>query len=141
MNLVVKVKKCINKDDSSSEEEPHLYQIISQFQEINVLTNDSLVEILRIVRDPDLRTKILDQIGNKDSTHEQGESVLQPSEPYTIAEVQRVLKQKQVGNYPTTIQDLAIEITNLKNELKGLKTHNRNLEDKVSKLEDRKSVV
>lgn len=52
-----------------------------------------------------------------------------------MAEVTRILKQKQIGESPTTTQDLAIEVNNLKNELRGLKTHNRSLEERVSKLE------
>ncbi|KAH0773879.1 hypothetical protein KY290_011016 [Solanum tuberosum] len=51
---------CDNKDKD------RFYQLYSQFKDlnINVISNDNWVEMLRMIDDPTLRSKIIDKIGN-----------------------------------------------------------------------------
>ncbi|KAK9663673.1 hypothetical protein RND81_O220300, partial [Saponaria officinalis] len=54
----LKGKECVKNNDDD------LYNLISQFEEhqINVLDNNNWVELLKVVKDPETRSKIIDQI-------------------------------------------------------------------------------
>ncbi|XP_074291421.1 uncharacterized protein LOC141618213 [Silene latifolia] len=67
----------------------------SEAQNINVLDNNQWVELLRTIKDPEMRSKIIDQIGNEPSTSNTEISFRTEKdykEPYTMSEVYNLLK-------------------------------------------------
>ncbi|KAK9705177.1 hypothetical protein RND81_07G038700 [Saponaria officinalis] len=60
----LKGKECVKNDNND------LYNLISQFEEhqINVLDNKNWIELLKVIKDPETRSKIIDQMGNNTSS-------------------------------------------------------------------------
>ena len=62
-------------------------------------------------------------------------NVPKDSNPYSMIEVHKMLKQRQTNNSPANTQDLIYEINNLKKEIHYLKNESKNLENRISILE------
>ncbi|KAK9671709.1 hypothetical protein RND81_12G049400 [Saponaria officinalis] len=110
----LKGKECIKDND--------LYNLISQFEEhrINVLDNNSWVELLKVVKDPEIRSKIIDQIGNETSSSN-NRVIIPDNEPYSMTKVHSLLKARQTNSHPSSLKDILLEIENLKSEIRQLK--------------------
>ncbi|KAK9677788.1 hypothetical protein RND81_11G167100 [Saponaria officinalis] len=85
----LKGKECVknNNDD--------LYNLISQFEEhqINVLDNNNWIELLKVIKDPETRSKIIDQMGNDTSSStSQVQEIEHNSEPSSMSKVYSLLK-------------------------------------------------
>ncbi|KAG5568027.1 hypothetical protein H5410_064955 [Solanum commersonii] len=117
---------CDNKDKNE------FYQLYSQFKDlnINVISNDNWVEMLRMIDDPTLSTSTSNtRIPKENPAH---------NNAYTMAEVKRQLKlRSQRDHIPTTIQDLVEEINNLKKEISSLKNHNMILDERITYIENK----
>ncbi|KAK9672785.1 hypothetical protein RND81_12G124600 [Saponaria officinalis] len=128
----LKGKECVknNEDD--------LYNLISQFEEyqINVLDNNNWVELLKIVKDPETRSKIIDQIGNETSSSTNHANVIEPNnEPYTMSRVYSLLKDRRINSNPSSLKNILLEVENLKLEIKQLKNETRSQDIRIANLE------
>ncbi|KAK9705996.1 hypothetical protein RND81_07G097700 [Saponaria officinalis] len=124
----LKGKECVKDND--------LYNLISQFEEhrINVLDNNSWVELLKVVKDPEIRSKIIDQIG--DETSSSNNRVIVPdNEPYSMTKVHSLLKTRQSNSHPSSLKDILLEIENLKSEIKQLKNEAKLRDVRIANLE------
>uniref|UniRef100_A0A7N0ZWN0 Reverse transcriptase domain-containing protein n=1 Tax=Kalanchoe fedtschenkoi TaxID=63787 RepID=A0A7N0ZWN0_KALFE len=132
-------KPCLKQDS-----EDEIYKLISQFKDndsLNVLKGNDLIEFLQSIKDKELRSKLIDSmdIPSSSETRQSEETYKIDSNPYMMSEVFKTLRQKQktISETPTSVLDLKIEIDNLKDEIKMLKQINNNLNQRVSKLEDK----
>ena len=74
--------------------------------------------MLKEITDSNIRSKIIEKIENTPNTSTLYNQVYNIQGPYTMAEVNKLLKQRQKYETPTTIQDLMDEIKNLKIEIR-----------------------
>uniref|UniRef100_A0A7N0UU70 Peptidase A2 domain-containing protein n=1 Tax=Kalanchoe fedtschenkoi TaxID=63787 RepID=A0A7N0UU70_KALFE len=132
------------KPCSKQDSEDEIYKLISQFKDndsLNVLKGNDLIEFLQSIKDKELRSKLIDSmdIPSSSETRQNEEISKVDNNPYMMSEVFKTLRQKQktISETPTSILDLKIEIDNLKDEIKMLKQLNNNLNQRVSKLEDK----
>ncbi|XP_070054068.1 uncharacterized protein [Nicotiana tomentosiformis] len=104
------------------------------------MTYDSLLELLRFSKDPELRSQIIDKVDKiQDNIPTSSEIEEIPSQkgPYTIYDIKRILRENfQAIDRPTTVQDLKNEINNLKEEISDLKASNIVLDKRIIKLEN-----
>ncbi|KAG5594852.1 hypothetical protein H5410_036084 [Solanum commersonii] len=91
-------QSCDNKDKDE------FYQLYSRFKDlnINVISNDNWVEMLRMIDDLTLRSQIIDKIGN--TTTSINDTRIPKESPahnnaYTMAEVKRQLKLRSQRNH------------------------------------------
>uniref|UniRef100_A0A7N0RGK2 Peptidase A2 domain-containing protein n=1 Tax=Kalanchoe fedtschenkoi TaxID=63787 RepID=A0A7N0RGK2_KALFE len=134
-------KTCLKQGNGSEDE---IYKLISQFKDndsLNVLRGNDLIEFLQSIKDKELRSKIIESIDIPSSSEtRQNEEISKiDNNPYMMSEVFKTLRQKQktISETPTSVLDLKIEIDNLKDEIKLLKQLNNNLNERVSKLENK----
>ena len=126
-----------------NKEQDEFYQLYSQFKDlnVNVISNDNWVEMLRMIDDPTIRSQIIDKIGNNNPSTSNTRIPKVSSDhdnTYTMAEVKRQLKLRSQRNHiPTTIQDLVEEINNLKKEISSLKNHNMILDERITYIENK----
>uniref|UniRef100_A0A7N0VFA8 CCHC-type domain-containing protein n=1 Tax=Kalanchoe fedtschenkoi TaxID=63787 RepID=A0A7N0VFA8_KALFE len=132
-------KPCLKQDS-----EDEIYKLISQFRDndsLNVLKGNDLIEFLQSIKDKELRSRLIDSmdIPSTSETRQNEEIPRIDTNPYMMSEVFKTLRQKQklISETPTSVLDLKIEIDNLKDEIKMLKHLNNNLNQRVSKLEDK----
>ena len=87
------------------------YKLYVQFKDlnINVISSDNWVEMLKMIDDPIIRSQIIDKIGYTNTcTNDTRMSKGNPTQDntYTIEELRRQLKNRSQWNHiPTTIQD------------------------------------
>ncbi|KAI5680811.1 hypothetical protein M9H77_02038 [Catharanthus roseus] len=137
---------CKQGFSESDKEENDYYKLISQFQEsdINVLTNNHILEFLKSIKDPELRSRIIENLGDIPSTSTSSPKkeveFIPNNNPYSMTEVYKLMKQRYEDSHksPTTLKDLYGEINHLKDEIKMLKQLNQNLDNRVSNLEMKK---
>uniref|UniRef100_M1DJH6 CCHC-type domain-containing protein n=1 Tax=Solanum tuberosum TaxID=4113 RepID=M1DJH6_SOLTU len=105
------------------EEEDDLYKIYSQFKDLslNVIDNDDVLDLLKNIKDPEVRAQIIDKISSS-STRKKKDHIPEeiPSKDcsYTMAEVKNLLlERRKLISSPTTISDLKEEINNLKKDI------------------------
>ncbi|KAI5641097.1 hypothetical protein M9H77_00110 [Catharanthus roseus] len=110
---------CKHNFSESEKENDDYYKLISQFQDsdINVLTNNHILEFLKSIKDPELRSKIiesLDDIPSTSSTPPPKKDVefVSNNNPYSMTEVYKLMKQRYEESHksPTTLKDLYGEI-------------------------------
>ncbi|KAG5601414.1 hypothetical protein H5410_032784 [Solanum commersonii] len=115
------------------DEEDELYKIYEQFKELslNVIDNDKVIELLQIIKDPEIRAQIIDKISDSKEKDHIAEKDHIPKEiptkegSFTMAEVKNVLlERRKMISSPTTINDLKEEINNLKDDIIRLKEKN-----------------
>ncbi|KAI5650160.1 hypothetical protein M9H77_36165 [Catharanthus roseus] len=132
---------CKRHFSESDKEEDDYYKLISQFQDsdINVLTHNHILEFLKSIKDPELRSRIienLDDIPSTSSTPPLKKEVefVPNNNPYSMTEVYTLMKQRyeEAHRSPTTLKDLYGEINHLKDEIKMLKQINQKLDIRVS---------
>ncbi|KAI5681023.1 hypothetical protein M9H77_02250 [Catharanthus roseus] len=117
------------QDTSESESEADYYKLISQFKDsdINVLTNNHILEFLKSIKDQELRSRIVENLDDIPSTSTHStkteEEFIPNNNPYSMTEVYKLMKQRyeDSNKSPTTLNDLYGEINNLKEEIKMLK--------------------
>ena len=139
------IKQDSNTDFENKVDEKEFYKILSQFSDmkINVLTSNNILELLKTIKDPSLRTRIIEEINmdnmnpSSDKEEEIQEKIDSPRGPYTMSEVMKQLKSKyQNKGENTTLNDLVKEIDNLKVEIKFLKNKTDIQEIRISNLEN-----
>ncbi|KAG5599733.1 hypothetical protein H5410_031103 [Solanum commersonii] len=109
-----------------------IYKLQSQFQDFNMntITSDNVIELLKEITDSKLREKII----NLATSNEASSSSSKPFEnkknendfeylvPYSLKEVDdRLLKRNTFSEKDSSFDDLKIEVENLKREIKSLK--------------------
>ncbi|KAG5591036.1 hypothetical protein H5410_041550 [Solanum commersonii] len=130
---------CDNK-----EEEDDLYKIYSQFKElsINVINIDKVIELLQIIKEPEIRTQIIDKISDASTSQNHITKDVPTKEgSYTMTDVKNLLfeRRKLIGS-PTTISDLKQEINNLKDDIHRLKEKNVTIENRLDNIESHKNL-
>ncbi|XP_070010100.1 uncharacterized protein [Nicotiana sylvestris] len=125
---------CCNTDDE-------LFNIYSQFRDlkINVLSNENLIDLLRVIKDPALRSQLIDKIPTSSEVGSEVEDIPSQKRPYTMSEIRKMVKNKSQPERLATVQDLSIEINYLKKEISELMASNVALDERIFRLE--KSVV
>ncbi|KAK9698776.1 hypothetical protein RND81_08G130300 [Saponaria officinalis] len=89
---------CLKGKERVKSNEDDLYSLISQFEEhqINVLDNNNWVDLLKVVKDLEIRSKIIDQIGNETSPSTNHAHITDKNnEHYTMSRVHSLLKSRQ----------------------------------------------
>ncbi|KAI5675239.1 hypothetical protein M9H77_06189 [Catharanthus roseus] len=131
---------CPCKQGSSNSEKENsdddYYKLISQFKDsdMNVLTQNHILEFLKSIKDQELRSRIIENLDDipSTSTHstKKEEEFLPNNHPYSMIEVYKLMKQRYEDSHksPTTLNDLYGEINNLKDEIKMLKQINKHLD-------------
>ncbi|XP_059288558.1 uncharacterized protein LOC132041897 [Lycium ferocissimum] len=132
-------RPCTSK---GNREEDEFYNLFSQFQEtnINVLDGNNLVDLLKLIKDPELRSQIIDKVNEAPNKSEiqTGARIQESTGPYTMTEVKRLLQERRnIISTSATTQDLEKEIDNLKKEISILKRHNVILDERISRIEGR----
>ncbi|KAI5669669.1 hypothetical protein M9H77_19522 [Catharanthus roseus] len=98
---------CKHNFSESDKENDDYYKLISQFQDsdINVLTNNHILEFLKSIKDPELRSRIIENLDDIPST-----KFVQNNTPYSMTEVYKLMKQRYEESHksPTTLKDLNI---------------------------------
>ncbi|KAI5677486.1 hypothetical protein M9H77_08436 [Catharanthus roseus] len=125
------MRPCKQGSENSEKEnsEDDYYKLISQFKDsdINVLTNNHILEFLKSIKDQELRSRIIENLDDIPSTSTYGtkieEEFIPNNYPYTMTEAYKLMKQRYDNSHksPTTLNDLYGEINNLKEEIKMLK--------------------
>ncbi|KAL9685761.1 hypothetical protein QQ045_023213 [Rhodiola kirilowii] len=138
----MKGRPCQNKD---SDNEEALYKMQSQFQElkINMLSFKIAMELIEDIKDPESRLKIIDKrnaVPKTSKSQEVHREIVNPK-PYLMNEVYRRIRQKTKVEKPNSTHDLIIEIGNLKKEIQDIKTNNRRLDQRISRIEKGKEVI
>jgi len=113
----------------SCEDDEFFYKLQSQFEDLNIqtITSENVIELLKEVTDNDLRDKII-QLAVNNSNASSSKPVVnfkkdfefEYAAPYSLSEV-----NARLNNQPTVIRDASFddlkgEIENLKNEIKSL---------------------
>ncbi|KAI5659500.1 hypothetical protein M9H77_28293 [Catharanthus roseus] len=137
---------CKQGFSESDKEENDYYKLISQFQDsdINVLTNNHILEFLKSIKDPELRSRMIENMDDIPSTStsppKKEVEFIPNNNPYSMTEVYKLMKQRYEDSHksPTTLKDLYGEINHLKDEIKILKQMNQTLDTRVSNLEIKK---
>ncbi|KAI5639681.1 hypothetical protein M9H77_00101 [Catharanthus roseus] len=98
---------CKHNFSESEKENDDYYKLISQFQDldINVLTNNHILEFLKTIKDPELRSKIIESLDDIPST-----KFVHNNNPYSMSEVYKLMNQRYEESHksPTTLKDLEI---------------------------------
>ncbi|XP_070021475.1 uncharacterized protein [Nicotiana sylvestris] len=103
---------------------------------INILTNDSMIELLRVIKDPELRSQIIDKLPTSSEEGTKVEEIPSQKGPYTMFEIIKMVKNKSQPKKMATVQDLRTEINYLKKEISELKASNVALDERIFKLEN-----
>lgn len=113
-----------------------IYKIQAQFEDlkINVLTSETL-DLLKLIKDDDIRNKIIEQFSKPNNEKAQDDT------PYSMMEVNKMLKQRQKIDTPVTLNNLLEEFNNLKKEITNLKNKNKDFDNRIFNLEKGKSLV
>ncbi|KAI5641313.1 hypothetical protein M9H77_00031 [Catharanthus roseus] len=94
-----------NSSDESLDDDTCLYndyyKLISQFQDsdINVLTNNNILEFLKTIKDPELRSRIIESLDDIPSTSSTSTppkkevEFVHNNNPYSMSEVYKLMKQ------------------------------------------------
>ena len=132
---------CNNLNEKNNEEEEY-YNILSQFTEhhLNVLDALNLIQLLNAVKGTEMEGQVIDLIhekfkythehesnqdseklkfnqyfqNQKEGNHSRTPELTRDLTPYTIAEVRRRVELKQKESFHVPINDLQIEVKNLK---------------------------
>ena len=134
------MKKNVHVKHESENEEGEIYKIQAQFQDVNInVLNSETITIFKNIKDLETISKIMDELIKKENESQRIES--RDKEPYTILELKKLLKQRQLGSSSTTTQDLLLKINNLKEEIINIKNNIKDLEDRISILEKGKTHI
>uniref|UniRef100_A0A3Q7GK02 CCHC-type domain-containing protein n=1 Tax=Solanum lycopersicum TaxID=4081 RepID=A0A3Q7GK02_SOLLC len=126
------------EDEQNTDE---FYKLYSQFKDlnINVISSDDWIEMIKLIDDPIIRSQIIDKMGSTLTNKEESprKEVQTENTTYTMAELKRQLhKRSQRNNIPTTIQDLSEKVNNLKKEINDLKNENIILDKRITFVEN-----
>ncbi|KAI5673472.1 hypothetical protein M9H77_13836 [Catharanthus roseus] len=88
-----------NSENDTQEED--YYKLISQFRDsdINVLSNNNILEFLKLIRDQELRSRIIEQIDDIPSTSNTSKALenielITNNNPYTMTEVYKLMNRE-----------------------------------------------
>ena len=134
---------------------------------MNVLDALNLVQLLNAVKGTEMEGQVIDLMhenfkythehesnqdseklkfnqyfqNQKEGNHSKTPELTRDLTPYTIAEVRKRIELKQKESYPVTINDLQIEVKNLKQEIRMLSHENTLLQDQINNLVSRVSMI
>ena len=134
------VNTCNSEDDQ-------IYKLQSQFQDFNMntITFDNVIELLKEITDSKLREKIIDLATSNEaisSSSKQFENQkndsndFEYSAPYSLKEVDdRLLKRNTSPEKDSSFDDLKIEVENLKRGIKSLKQNQSICDHRITQIE------
>ncbi|KAG5632666.1 hypothetical protein H5410_004383 [Solanum commersonii] len=121
------IDACKCRDDICSCENDEFYKLQSQFEDINIntITFDNVIELLKEVPDNTLREKTIQLVANNKASSsnvvEKSKNEFEYSTTYSLSEVNNRLSKQHVVIRDTSFNDLKGEIEQLKQEIKSLK--------------------
>ncbi|KAG5609784.1 hypothetical protein H5410_021065 [Solanum commersonii] len=132
---------CKKEDDKDD-----LYKIYDKFKELslNVIDNDKLMELLQNIKDPEIRSQIIDKISNNPPSKEKDhipEEIPTKQGSYTMSEVKNLLlERRKMISSPTTINDQKEEVKFLKEDIIRLKEKNVVIEVRLDAIQTRQDL-
>ncbi|KAG5619565.1 hypothetical protein H5410_004783 [Solanum commersonii] len=110
-------------------ENDEFYKLQSQFEDLNIntITSDNIIELLKEVTDNNLHEKIIQlNVNNnisssKNVEKQKNDFEFEYSAPYSLSEVNNRLNKQPTSTRDSSFDDLKIEVEKLKNEIKSLK--------------------
>uniref|UniRef100_M1DIL5 Zinc knuckle family protein n=1 Tax=Solanum tuberosum TaxID=4113 RepID=M1DIL5_SOLTU len=141
--------------DICSCENDEFYKIQSQFEDLNIntITSDNVIELLKEVTDNDLREKIIHLAASnnasssfsKNSEIQKNDFEFEYSAPYSLSVINNRLNKQTVHTRDSSFDDLKNEIENLKIEIKSLKQNQMIYDHRLTQIETvnnkRKNIV
>ncbi|KAG5630947.1 hypothetical protein H5410_002664 [Solanum commersonii] len=126
-------------------EDDEIYKLQLQFEDFNMntITSDYVIELLKEIADSKLCEKIINLATSNEassSTHFENQkndlNDLKYSSPYSLKEVDdHLLKRNAILEKDSTFDDLNIEVQNLKKEIKSLKQNQMINDHRITQLE------
>ncbi|KAG5590679.1 hypothetical protein H5410_041193 [Solanum commersonii] len=152
LSLIEKpMRRCMFTGNDCNCEDDEIYKLQSQFQDFNMntITSDNLIELLKEITDRKLREKIIDLA----TSNEASSSSSKPFEskkndsndfeylaPYSLKEVDdRLLKRHTFSEKYSSFNDLKTEVENLKKEFKFLKQNQLICDHRITQIETHNS--
>ncbi|XP_049414765.1 uncharacterized protein LOC125877545 [Solanum stenotomum] len=134
--------KC-NREICSCEDDEFFYKLQSQFEHLNIqtITSENMIELLKEFTDNDLRDKIIQlAVNNNASSSKPVENVKKDFEfkyyaPYSLYVVNARLNNQLIVIRDASFDDLKGEIENFKNEIKSLKQHQMICDHRLTQIE------
>ncbi|KAG5590641.1 hypothetical protein H5410_041155 [Solanum commersonii] len=131
--------------DIFSCENDEFYKLQSQFEDLNInnITSDNVIELLKEVSDNDLHEKIIHLAASnnasssfsKYSEKQKNDFEFEYFAPYSLSEINNRLYKQIVHTRDSSFDDLKIEIENLKNEIKSLKQNQMISDHRLTQIE------
>ena len=114
--------------------EKKLEKIENCLCQINMLTNDQelFIEMINQIEDKEAKTKYIRKILEQQNTKPKSNYNLANS--YKMKDIIQYFKKQE----PTTIQDLQIEIKQIKTQIEEIKSYTQNMDARIKNLEDKK---
>ncbi|KAG5598831.1 hypothetical protein H5410_030201 [Solanum commersonii] len=121
------------QDNDCNCENDEIYKLQLQFQDFNMntITSDNVIELLKEIIDSKLREKIIDLAASNETSSSSSKpfenkkndlSDFENSAPYSLKEAgDHFLKRNTFSEQDSSFDDLKIEVENLKREIKSLK--------------------
>ncbi|KAG5581599.1 hypothetical protein H5410_052226 [Solanum commersonii] len=139
--LSVTIDACECRGDICSCENDEFYKLQSQFEDMNIntITFDNVIELLKEVTDNTLREKIIQLAANNKASSfnvvEESKNEFEYSAPYSLSEENNRLSQQHVVIRDTSFDDLKGEIEQLKQEIKSLKQNQIICDHRLTQIE------
>ncbi|KAG5595418.1 hypothetical protein H5410_036650 [Solanum commersonii] len=131
--------------DRCSCENDEFYKLQSQFQDLNIntITYDNVIELIKEVTDNDLREKIIHLVTNnnvsssssKNSEKQKNDFEFEYVAPYSLSEINNKLNKQTTPTRDSSFDDLKNEIENFKNEIKSLKQNQMICHHRLTQIE------
>ncbi|KAG5599471.1 hypothetical protein H5410_030841 [Solanum commersonii] len=128
-NQHVNMNACNNfHGDICSCENDEFYKLQSQFEvlNLNTITSDNVIELLKEVTDNNLREKII-QLAN--------DFEFDYIAPYSLSKINNRLNKSTISTRDSSFDDLKYEIENLKNEIKSIKQNQMICDHRITQIE------
>ena len=126
-----------SKNITSEKEQDKIDKIENCLCQINVLTTDQelFIEMIDQIKDKEAKTKYIRKVLEQQNTKPKSNLTL--ANTYRMKDVMQYFKTQE----PTTVQDLQIEIKQLKTQIEELKFYTQNIDSRIKNLEDQKDAL
>ncbi|KAG5571206.1 hypothetical protein H5410_060972, partial [Solanum commersonii] len=129
--------------DICSCENDEFYKLQSQFEDLNIntITSDNVIELLKEVTDNNLRDFFFqlavtnNASSSKNSEKQKNDFEYEYSSPYSLSEINNRLNKQTISTRDSSFDDLKNEIENLKNEIKSIKQNQMICDHRLTQIE------